>query len=169
MKDGTIGLDKAKGFIGWCIKRITGKPYGHAKAYLWGLTWESTVWWSIYWFKSGIRVTFGETTSDEYWQPKPAETVSQVRAEIKYFLEQLNTRRPYNIFKLLVLAYVIPHRAFFEKIHWIPFDNANMGEVCSTTVDEAKKAAGIDLLVDRMEGYTAPGDFRDSPLLEQVV
>jgi hypothetical protein len=106
--------------------------------------------------------------ADEYWQLKATETPTQVKAELRYFIEQLNKRRPYNIFKLLVLAFVIPNRKFFERLRWIPFDGADLGDVCSSATDRAKKAAGIDLLVDRMEGYTAPGDFCDSPLLEQV-
>lgn len=168
MREGTILLWKSHGFLGWCIKKVTGMPYGHSATYLYGFTWESTVWWSIWWFKTGIRVSEGMLKADEYWAPKEPETPSQLKAELRYFLDKLNKRRPYNVPKLLILALVIPCRKFFERLHWVPFDNASLGEVCSVTTDEAKKAAGIDLLPEAMEGMTAPGDFRHSKLLEQV-
>ena len=169
MKDGTIGIDKARGFMGWCIKRVTGKPYGHSKTYIWNLVFESTVWWVGYWWKTGIRVNADTPRAAEWWQLRVPMSPEEVNAELDYWLDNLDKRRPYNVFKLLILALVIPHRKFFERLGWVPFDNDKLGEVCSVSCDEAKKAAGIDLFPERMEAYTAPVDFRESFLLERVI
>jgi hypothetical protein len=168
MREGTIGIDKSRGVIGWAIKRVTGKPWGHSKTYLRGFTFESTVWWVGYCWRTGIKMSIGQEKADECWQLKIPMTLEQERAELAYWISKLNKRRPYNVPKLLVLAIVIPHRKFFERLGWVPFDNERLGEVCSASCDEGKKAAGLDLLPGRMEGYTAPGDFRESPLLEVV-
>jgi hypothetical protein len=162
MRDGTIGLDKAKGIVGWAIKRISGKAWGHSKQYIAGFTWERTIWWVGYWFKSGIKVTVGYVMSDCYGQPKIKRTPAQINAMLCYYIEELNKRRPYNIAKLLVLAFVIPHKKFFQRIGWVPFENAELGDVCSPTTDEACKRAAWDVLPARDEEYTAPGDFLDS-------
>ena len=167
MNEGTIGLDKSRRFIGWCIKVVTGMPWAHAKTYLNGLTWESTVWWVGYWWKTGIKVTVGYAKADEYWQLKLPMTEEQIRQELYYWIDKLNRRRPYNVPKLLSLVIVYPLRRFFNRIGWIPFDNPIWGEECSSSVDEAKKFWGCDLLPKQHEGYTAPGDIRKSKLLER--
>ena len=167
MDEGTILLYRSHGFIGACIKAVTGMPWGHAATYLKGFTWESTIWWSKIWFKTGIRITKGCSIADEFWKPKTPMTEEQAQAELTYWLEKVNMRRPYNIPKLLILAIVYPLRRFFKK--WVPFDEPFWGEECSSSVDEAKRAAGIDLFPKQQEGFTAPGDFRKSKLLELVV
>lgn len=166
MTEGTIGIDRAKGFIGWCIKTVTGKPWDHAKTYLKGFTWEWTVWWIGYWWRTGVKVTKGHVKADAYLSLKQPMTEQQQAAELAYWLENLNTRKPYNFPKFIAMIIIYPCRKFFQRIKWIPFDNPIWGEECSAGVDEGKKAAGIDLLPGRREGYTCPGDLFDSGLLK---
>ncbi len=168
MRDGTVLLWKSHGFIGWCIKRVTGMPWGHAAKYLAGFTWERTLWWSWYWFKSGIRIHAGIAAADEYWDLREDMTPEQVTADLTYWIDQLNSRRPYNIPKLIVKALVIPLRRWFDRKGWVPFDNPIYGDDCSTTVAESFDAAGINILPEIPSGRVAPGDFRKSPLLEKV-
>ncbi len=165
--EGSILLWKTKGFIGWCIRRVTGMPWGHAASYVDGMTFESTVWWVGYWWKSGIKQTHGLLIADKYLRLKEPMTLEQVDREVDYWLGKLNWRRPYNVPKLVIKAFVYPLRRWFNKIGWVPFDQPVFGDDCSTSVDEAKKAARIDLLPGELEGYTAPGDFLKSGKLEE--
>jgi hypothetical protein len=166
MLDGTIGLDKGHGLLGWAIKKVSGRDFGHAKQYIYGFTWERTMWWSGLWYRSGIRVRLGEIRSDYYGQPKTPLTESQVKGMLTYWLNELDRRRRYNWFKLLAMASLVAFRSWFEKVGWMPYANSRLGDVCSPTVDEACKAGGWDVLPGRNEEFTAPGDFLDSPEVE---
>jgi len=169
LRDGTILLYRAgKGFIAKAITYFTGMPYVHVAGYVAGLTFESTIWWSDLWWTSGIYATLGAKQADEYWQPITPLTDEQIKTILRYFIESINKRRPYNVAKFLVLALVYPTRWLWQKIGWVPFSADYHGDVCSVVWDEAYRAAGIDLFPHRSEEYTAPGDFRKSKLLEQV-
>jgi len=169
LQDGTILLYRAgKGLIGKAITYFTGMPYAHVAGYVAGFTLESTIWWSGFWWKSGIRIALGAKQADEYWQPVKELNLEQIMSMQRYFISNINKRRPYNIAKFLVLALVYPTRRFWQKIGWIPFSADYHGDVCSVVWDEAYRAAGIDLFPHRSEEYTAPGDFRKSKLLKQV-
>jgi len=169
LRDGTILLYRSgKGFISKAIAYFTGMPYAHVSGYIQGFTFTSSVWWSGLWFKSGIYISIGAREADEYWQPIRELTPGEKLAILRYFIDSVNKRRPYNFGKFLVLAIVYPTRRFWEKIGWVPFSAAFFGDVCSIVWDEAYKGANWDLLPRQSEEYTVPGDIRKSKLLEKV-
>jgi hypothetical protein len=163
MVDVKVLLWKTHGIVGWAIKRVTQMPWGHAAMYLVpaDLTVERTIWWNGIWFKTGVRVTDGRAKCQEVRRPRVPLSYDEYHEILKYWLGELNLRRPYNIAKLLVKAIVIPARRFFDRLGWIPFDDPVLGDDCSSTVAEAFKAAGRTI-PDMPTGRVAPGDFRET-------
>ena len=60
-------------------------------------------------------------------------------------------------------------KPFWNKIGWCPMAvDAIWGDFCSAAVDTACRFVGIDLLPNRMEEFTSPGDILESELLEEI-
>jgi len=153
------------------IQYFTGSPYTHVAIYLRGSTYDCTVWkpagriLSV----SGVRETTGVIDG---WQvelkPTTTLTSSQTDKILSYCKAMIDARRPYNVFKLLAFILIYPTRWFWTKIKWVPFQAELFGEVCSTFVDQAYEAGGINLFPDIIDEAAVPGDFIDTPLLEIV-
>lgn len=75
---------------------------------------------------------------------------------------RINYRKPYNIFKLLILAYIYPKKIYWNNRNWLPFDKEFFGEVCSVFVDNVYLDLGIDILPGLRKGITAPVDLLKS-------
>ena len=168
MKDGTILLyrvTKNDGFGPKLIAFFTGMPYHHAAIYCMGSTYEEG--------PKGASRTDGLKRADEYWEPVEDMTPEEKNrmwaflwwtAEFKH-----GGRWPYNFLKFVVLALVYPTKKFWNKIGWMPFQNDLLGEVCSTYVDYAWRAAGRDILMGWGEEFTVPGDLAGLPGFKLVV
>ena len=167
MKDGTILLWRVKKDSGRGPKLIalfTGMPYYHAAVYRDGKTWDET--------PKGASSRAGLKPADEFWEPDEDMTEEEMKrmwaflwwtAEFKH-----GGRWPYNFLKFMVLAFVYPTRGFWNRINWIPFSSALLGEVCSTYVDYAWRAAGRDILKGWSEEFTVPGDLAELPGFHKV-
>ncbi len=116
----------------------------------------------------GLRVSPKKLNADIVLAPKVPLTEAQRVGMWKYIVELRAEEPSYNVPKLVVLGMIYAVRYLCDKIGWVPFSDVLYGEVCSTLVDKAFKAAGIDLLPDRLEDYTSPADFLFSPALEEV-
>lgn len=167
MKDGTVFVTKNRksddlfsNTLGNLIEYFTGMPYVHVEVWCKGHRYGSV--------KGGPRktTTVPNRNGTVFLQPREELTEKQKEAMNEYLERMLS--RPYNVFKLVSLALVYPTRWFWNWIGWVPFEKDVFGVVCSVYVDEAYKAAGIDLLPGRSEEYTSPGDFLKSELLEKV-
>ena len=162
MKDGTILLwrvTKHDSFGAKLIAFFTGMPYHHAAIYMWGGTYEEG--------PKGASRTDGLKRADEYWIPI-ISMLPEERDRMWAFLWWTSQykhggRWPYNFLKFMVLALVYPTKKFWNKIGWMPFSSDLLGEVCSTYVDYAWRAAGRDILSGWNEEFTVPGDLADLP------
>jgi hypothetical protein len=85
-----------------------------------------------------------------------------------YLASKLGPGHYYNVFKLCALMVVCFTRRVWNKLGWVPFQNDFFGVICSVYVDEAYKAAGIDLLPNENAEYTVPADFARSAMLQRV-
>ena len=163
MKNGTILLwrvEKSDKFGPKLIAFFTGMPYHHAAVYLDGKTYDET--------GKGAGSREGlKTSADEYWEPVKEMTESEKRrmwAFLWWTSEfEHGGRWPYNFLKFVVLAIVYPTKRFWNWINWIPFSSDLLGEVCSTYVDYAWRAAGRDILKGWSEEFTVPGDLAGLP------
>jgi len=153
-------------FVGRVICFVTLSKYTHASVYFRKYVYESTMFANNEIF--GVRKTKSIPGGVEFYQLKTSLTRQQADRFGKILDKRVKEEEPYNIFKLLVLMIVYPTRNLWRKLGWIPFDNKIFGSICSEFVDEAFKAAGIDLIPSHPEGYTAPVDFTRSKLLEKV-
>jgi len=75
--------------------------------------------------------------------------------------------KPDNMPLLLSMWFVYPLRWLWKILKWSPFQNRVFGYICSSFVDACLKAGGVDLLPNRTEYYTTPGDLAKSELLER--
>ena len=144
MKDASVLLWSNDRLISKLIKYFTGSDITHAAVVLQDQTYESDL--------GGAKVTRGVRDSDITLEPVRDLTKRELAQMQRYVSESLHRRWPYNILKLVILALVYPTRWFWRKINWVPFDHEVYGETCSSYVDEAFKAAGIDLLPLHHEG-----------------
>lgn len=151
-------------FVSRCICYFTKAKYTHVAFYVNGTTYESTVMNN----QNGVLKHPGLYHGIEYYIFK-----EPILEDKKILLEQIASqdvvnKKPYNFFKLLAMMIIYPTRYFWNLIGWVPFDKECFGAVCSEFVDETFKKASIDLFPGEHEGYTAPGDFPNSPLLEKA-
>ena len=169
MKNGTVILfhhDSIPHSLGRLVGRLigffTGSDYVHAAVWFKGCTWESAF--------SGPCRKPGLPAAEHllYLEPRRELGPAESRKMGSYLESKLGPGVVYNLFKLLSLILVYPTRRVWKRIGWVPFQNDFFGVICSVYVDEAFKAAGIDLLPDCYAEYTAPGDFEHSDLLQQV-
>ena len=87
-------------------------------------------------------------------------------AKIKEWVEILSKRSvKYNLSLLIAMPIIYPLRWLWKILKWSPFKPAVFGYICSTFVDFCLKMGGVDLLPDRSEYYTTPGDLAKSELL----
>lgn len=146
---------------------FTNSNYTHSAIYLNGYLYESTVMNG----QNGAMKTKGLPPAErncivlEFKKPVNP-------ADIEHLEYALNRRvvekRPYNFFKIFVLAIIYPTRWLWNAIGWVPFQNEAFGYVCSVFVDSALKQFGIDLIPDNNEEYSSPGDILNSDLLKPV-
>lgn len=147
------------------IVYFTGYKYVHVGIYFYGKLYESTVWTDENGkLRSGIRITVqgdpSVTPPSFCMVPWRLELTEDRMKRIEKILnEYVEESRPYNVFKLVVLALVWPTRWFWKKIKWVPFNHDVFGEVCSGFVDEVMYKARWDLFPEEWEGYTVPGQF----------
>jgi hypothetical protein len=161
--------DWFRDLVSRCIVYFTGYDYTHVGIYFEGKLYESTVWKNEKGkLCSGIRITVkGDPTV-----PSPDICMVPWRLEItperldrlgQTLARYVAAGRPYNVFKMLVLAFVWPTRWFWKKIKWVPFNHEVFGEVCSGFVDEVMYKSRWDLFPEEWEGYTVPGQFLRIP------
>lgn len=148
-----------------CIVYFTGSQYTHVGIYYMGKLYESTMWRDDAGkLRSGIRVTeIGDPNVSPpafCMVPWRIDLTPDRLRKIGVVLERyVAASRPYNVFKLVVLAFVWPTRWFWKMIRWVPFHNEVFGTVCSTFVDRVMFEARWDLFPDEWESYTVPGQF----------
>jgi len=156
--------DWFRDLVARAIVYFTGYDYTHVAVQLLANTYDSTVWRDKKGkLRSGIRVTSGLPDDPLPYialVPRseiiPTDIIPRMGDTIRCYLK---ADRPYNIFKLLVLAVVWPTRWFWKKINWVPFDHEVFGEVCSVFIDEVFYKSRWDLFPEDREGYTVPGQF----------
>lgn len=153
------------------ICRVTDSKWVHCAIYLKKTVFESTVWWKGLRFYSGIKISSGAAEqasrimqADKILAPVKKYTEQQIIKMQNSIYEDINYRKPYNILKLISLAYIYPRREDWNN-KWLPFDREFFGEVCSTFVDNLAWEVGVDLLKEYRQGVVAPCDFLKSPLL----
>lgn len=149
-----------------CIVYFTGYEHVHVGIFFQGRLYESTVWRNRQGkLRTGIRVRpRGAVKPDLCMVPWRLELTDERMRKVGEVLNQyVESDRPYNVLKLVVLAFVWPTRWFWKKIRWVPFNHEVFGEVCSGFVDEVMFKARWDLFPEEWEGYTVPGQFLYMP------
>ena len=140
--------------IGKLIRYFTESEWGHVAIYAGGYTYEST--WP------GVRKTPGMIASDLVLIPPTLNEPNM----LDWLEARVSAKMRYNWLRLIAFIYIYPLRWFFNKLNWVPFSAAIFGEVCSSFVDEAIRAGGVDLWPYRGEDATVPGDFAGCPYLK---
>jgi hypothetical protein len=171
MKDGTLILWKfdrqmEKGLLKFVLRAITyftDSKYIHVGLVVDDMLYEQTVWREKRKGKKkimhGVKESIVTDLGDLILEPRRKIGETKAAKLLWYCKDQLKKKRPYNFAKLCVLAFVYPTRWFWNKVKWVPFNREVQGDVCSVFVDEAFKAAGVDLIKGQHEGFTSPGDF----------
>ncbi len=150
MKDGSVltfppGPDP----VGQAVKYITGGP-AHVAIFIGGLFFDDTVWHQPGKLLpvSGVRESlqadiagWGEYTIQE---PVAPWSDAEIQAALEVAITQVNLRRHYNIFLLLVDAILYPTRWFWDRIGWVPFGSWYLGGVCSSFAGLVVRATGRD-------------------------
>jgi hypothetical protein len=139
--------------IGRLIRYFTESEWGHVAIYVGGYTYEST--WP------GVRKTPGMIAADLVLIPPPLNEPNM----LDWLEARVSAKMRYNWPRLIAFMFIYPLRWFFNKLNWVPFSAAIFGEVCSSFVDEAVRAGGLDLWPYRGEDATVPGDFAYHPSL----
>jgi hypothetical protein len=143
--------------IGRLIRYFTESEWGHVAIYVGGYTYEQT--WP------GVRKTPGMIACDLALIPPTLNEPNM----IDWLEAQVSAKMRYNWPRLVAMCIVYPLRWFFSKCNWVPFSAAIFGEVCSSFIDEAVKAGGVDLWPYRDEHATVPGDFTYHPALKPEI
>jgi hypothetical protein len=174
MKNGTILLQKVdpknipntiEGFFYKAIIFFTGSTFLHALIYCDGKTWDSTFYTTGEMFKgkftlfSGVRKRKTIAGHAVALEPVTPMTEKEKENMIAYMKKAIENKRPYNLLRLIAMAFVYPTRWFWNWIRWVPFSKDIYGEFCSSFVDEAWEAAGRDIIPNSKEELTAPVDF----------
>lgn len=139
--------------LGKLIRYFTESEWGHVAIYAGGATYEQT--WP------GVRKTEGRLAADLVLATPPVNEA----AMLDWLEARVSEKMRYNWLRLLAFCFIYPLRWFFNKLNWVPFSAAIFGEVCSSFVDEAMRAGGVDLWPYRGEHATVPGDFAGYPAL----
>ncbi len=144
------------------IVYFTGYEYTHVGIYLAGRHYDSNIWEGRDGkLRTGIRLVTGWPEDGPDFCMVPQGKIDE--AMLLRVHDQLHRYhiggRPYNVFKLIVLAFVWPTRWIWRKLGWVPFNSEVFGEVCSGFVDEVFRASHWDLFPEEYEGYTVPGQF----------
>lgn len=157
-----------KTIISKLICFFTNSKYTHVSIYFEGYTYESTVMNN----QNGALKTMGLASSDvrsfkylKFRIPLNMKQHDNLRIVLNNSIVEA---KPYNFLKLFILAIVYPTRKFWNWLGWVPFQAECFGSVCSVYVDQIFKDMGIDLLPNKNEEYTAPGDFIKNKLLEEL-
>lgn len=143
-----------KDVIGRLIAYFTESSWGHVAICVGGNTYEET--WP------GVKKTAGQNAADLVLIP-PALDEEKVLA---YLEKSVTAKLRYNWMRLCAFIFIYPLRWFFSRLGWVPFSVYSFGEVCSSFVDEAVRAGGIDLWPHRGEDSTVPADYLWCPALE---
>jgi hypothetical protein len=143
--------------VGKCIRYFTESEWAHVAVFADGFTFEEAA--------KGAEMTLHQKESEKVLIC-PVEGIQEAKIA-DWCEDQVTAHLRYNVFLLIALAFVYPLRWFFDKLNWVPFRAQLFGEVCSTFVDQAFKAAGIDLFPERGEDATVPGDFIKCRLLRE--
>ena len=157
----------AKGQEYWwskLVKFVTGSDYYHAAIWIDGYIYEETAYFDSNkkWI-SGARKYKSEPNGDIYIL-RPEVVVDE--ENIKTWAElMVDTSVPYNFPLLIAIPIIYPLRWLWKILKWSPFKSAVFGYICSEFVDTALLAGGVDLLPNRSEAYTVPGDLAKSKLL----
>lgn len=169
MKNGTVILGKTRKredygnwlnrFVAKAIEYFTGQPYAHVLIILNNTVYESTVGGAQ---KKEYKEDEYKGKYSVYLDPKRDLTEKEIDQMVSYADTTIKENWPYNYLKLFTLAIVYPTRKFWNKLGWVPFQRDWFGTVCSVYVDQIYKSAGIDLLPEKNEEYTSPGDFLNS-------
>jgi len=146
------------------VKFVTGSDYYHSAIWISGYIYEETAYFdsSNKWI-SGVRKYKSEPNGDVY--VLRSEVIVDEEA-IKTWVEmQISLKVPYNFPLLISMFFVYPLRWLWKILKWSPFKSAVFGYIYSEFVDYCLMAGGVDLLPDRSEAYTVPGDIAKSKLL----
>lgn len=144
---------------------FTNSNYTHSAIWLRGNLYESAVMNG----QNGAIKTPNLPPSERnciFLKPKRELTRGELDSLELHLTRTVVQKRPYNFFKIFILAIVYPTRKFWQRLGWVPFQNEVFGSVCSVYVDYALKYIGLDVLPGMNEEYTAPGDFLMSQQLE---
>ena len=168
-RDGTILLCQPQGkpnLVQRAIQYFTQSPWTHAMIYFENSTYESD--------GKGAHSTCGLKPHQLALEPTRVLTADE-RGWMRTYLWFTTARRSkllgwsYNVLKLLTLAVVYPTRAFWNWLHWVPFDTDAYGEICSAYVDEAWEMTDRDILPGQITGFTAPVDLLGAKGFRKVI
>jgi hypothetical protein len=160
--DGSLGADLPHDWIGRAICKVSKGVVCHIKQYLLGCTFERTLWWVGYWWRSGILVTPGYRDADFVGYPDPGFKDHELKSMLSYWLCELREGTPYNVPKLLGMYLVQKNEAFFKRLGWVPFQGHGLGDLCSMTVDKALAHAQIDAVPNLGLEFATPQDLLNS-------
>ena len=157
----------AKGQEYWwskLVKFVTGSDYYHAAIWISGYIYEETAYFDSNnkWI-SGVR-KYKSAPNGDVFSLRPGVIVDE--GAIKTWADlKIDINVPYNFPLLFSMFFVYPLRWLWKILKWSPFKSAVFGYICSEFVDYCLLAGGVDLLPNRSEAYTVPGDIAESKLL----
>jgi hypothetical protein len=175
MKDGTIVLFKTTPeFLAekkWYERPVykgigvfTGKPYDHCGQKIGDDFYESG---HPFGFKKSKFKLYNDERH-EYHEPIDEYTTEELYRMREYWERNIRENTRYNHRKFICMIIIHPTRWFWDRLEWTPFQNNFLyGVFCSTAAYEAVEESKRTLLLYRYKETIAPGDFKDSKLLQQ--
>jgi hypothetical protein len=155
---------RSDNWIGRIIQWRTKSPWTHVAVYI---KWPDDRGCTYEFDALGARSTAGLKHCDEIRVPiRPVEIWEAFEID-RYFRGCIRWHNIYAYATILALLVIYPTRWFWERIGWRPFSAKFWGRVCSSSVAEAFKRAGIDLVPKRAELYESPGEIQDSWFLKR--